>query len=249
MKNWNSTETYWIEVDILYAMYDKQLMLICYHVTYYNSFLSLVNMKEILDVSLNDLKFSLSNDIGRLTSLTRINLSGQPIGGGLPSHLDRLRSMETIDISLTQVSGPIFDFLPYWPKLVDLFLQGSSGITGTIPSTIAQSNPELQALQLEGTQIDAAILPTEIGLLTKLTAFYANVRSGSANAPIMIPAHLGNMTNLEHLWLRGFKRGFYGEIPTELGRLTNLISLHLQDGNLSGSIPSSIGNLSQLTAL
>jgi hypothetical protein len=40
-----------------------------------------------------------------------------------------------------------------------------------------------------------------------------------------------------------------GEIPPELGNLTNLRHLYLYNNQLSGSIPSSLGNLSNLTAL
>jgi Leucine-rich repeat (LRR) protein len=40
-----------------------------------------------------------------------------------------------------------------------------------------------------------------------------------------------------------------GEIPEEIGNLTNLYSLHLNDNQLTGSIPSEIGNLTNLEYL
>ena len=43
--------------------------------------------------------------------------------------------------------------------------------------------------------------------------------------------------------------GLTGSIPTELGNLTNLTVLDLEDNQLSGSIPSEIGNLTNLTYL
>ena len=43
--------------------------------------------------------------------------------------------------------------------------------------------------------------------------------------------------------------GLTGEIPSEIGNLTNLIQLRLYDNQLTGEIPSEIRNLSNLTNL
>ena len=43
--------------------------------------------------------------------------------------------------------------------------------------------------------------------------------------------------------------GLTGEIPSEIGNLTNLIDLRLFNNQLTGSIPSEIGNLTNLTTL
>ena len=63
----------------------------------------------------------------------------------------------------------------------------------------------------------------------------------------MIPAELGNLTNLKSLVLVGNQLS--GEIPTELGNLTNLENLNLSFNQLSGALPASLGNLSSLKQL
>ena len=62
-----------------------------------------------------------------------------------------------------------------------------------------------------------------------------------------IPAELGNLTNLQLLYLHS--NILSGEIPEELGGLTNLQSLYLSENALSGKIPAKLGNLTNLEDL
>ena len=59
-----------------------------------------------------------------------------------------------------------------------------------------------------------------------------------------IPPELGNLSNLTSLHLGSNE--FTGAIPPELGRLSNLIWLGLEDNQLSGAIPPELGRLSNL---
>ena len=62
-----------------------------------------------------------------------------------------------------------------------------------------------------------------------------------------IPAELGSLSNLRWLWLTGNKLS--GEIPPELGSLSNLTWLTLGRNELSGEIPAELGSLSNLRTL
>ena len=59
-----------------------------------------------------------------------------------------------------------------------------------------------------------------------------------------IPTELGNLSNLTGLYLG--ENQLTGEIPTELGNLSNLRELYLSDNQLTGEIPTELGNLSNL---
>ncbi|MEA3348992.1 MAG: sortase [Chloroflexota bacterium] len=62
-----------------------------------------------------------------------------------------------------------------------------------------------------------------------------------------IPPELGNLSNLTRLYL-GWNE-LSGSIPYELGNLSNLRGLYLDGNELSGSIPPELGNLSNLQSL
>ena len=62
-----------------------------------------------------------------------------------------------------------------------------------------------------------------------------------------IPAELGDLTNLQQLSLS--RNTLSGEIPAELGDLTNLQQLSLDQNQLSGEIPAELGDLTNLQRL
>ena len=86
-------------------------------------------------------------------------------------------------------------------------------------------------------------IPSELGNLANLESLWLNDNQLSGS----IPSELGNLDNLRTLWLNDNQLS--GSIPSELGNLANLESLWLNDNQLSGSIPSELGNLANLESL
>ena len=62
-----------------------------------------------------------------------------------------------------------------------------------------------------------------------------------------IPSELGNLTNLDTLMLGDNQLS--GEIPPDLGNLTNLVNLRLDNNQLTGEIPPELADLPQLSTL
>lgn len=139
-------------------------------------------------------------------------------------------------------------------RLIHLDL-GSKHISGTIPTEVGMLTELLYMdfsfnFDLNGT------LPTELGLLSRLT--HLNIEFNSLTGPI--PLEIGKLTALEKLDIR--HNLLADTIPAEIGNLTRLVRLDLGldpkalDSALianynrwSGSIPTSVGLLTQLTYL
>ena len=62
-----------------------------------------------------------------------------------------------------------------------------------------------------------------------------------------IPSEMGSLSNL--LGLTFHRNELTGEIPSELGNLSNLVGLNLSNNELTGEIPSELGNLTSLESL
>ena len=86
-------------------------------------------------------------------------------------------------------------------------------------------------------------IPRELGNLVNLESLF--LWGNDLTGPV--PAALGNLVNLGWLNLRG--NDLTGSIPAELGNLVNLGVLNLGGNDLTGSIPAELGNLVNLGVL
>ena len=87
------------------------------------------------------------------------------------------------------------------------------------------------------------------GVITNDDGRVKELRFYGNNLTGEIPPELGSLSNLESLKLSNNGGGLSGEIPPELGSLSNLKSLQLHYNGLSGEIPAELGSLSNLTEL
>ncbi|KAI8551371.1 hypothetical protein RHMOL_Rhmol06G0180700 [Rhododendron molle] len=117
------------------------------------------------------------------------------------------------------------------------------GLRGVIPSEMGMLS-SLSELSLQSNQLMGPI-PPSLGKLGNMTVLclFGNQLSG----PIL--KQIGMLTSLIDLDLSKNNLTGSGSIPTSIGSLSNLASLSLDDNHLSGSIPSTIGNLTSLKEL
>ncbi|CAB9528538.1 LRR receptor-like serine threonine-protein kinase [Seminavis robusta] len=116
-------------------------------------------------------------------------------------------------------------------------------LAGTIPKEMSLLSATLTRLNLLGNMELNGQIPSEIGLLTKLTVLLTFMTKLSGG----IPTEIGLLTNLR-VW-DSKMTDLSGSIPTEMGLLRDLKELELASKEITGQIPSELGLLSGLTRL
>ncbi|MCY3664296.1 MAG: SUMF1/EgtB/PvdO family nonheme iron enzyme [Gemmatimonadetes bacterium] len=178
-----------------------------------------------------------ADDKGRVVEL---NLSGNELGGEIPSALGNLSNLRVLWLHANELGGEIPSALGDLSSLQELYLYGNE-LGGEIPATLGNLS-NLRVLRLYDNQLSGEI-PSALGNLSNLQELYlyGNELRGE------IPATLGDLSSLRVLELGGNE--LRGEIPSALGNLSNLVELSLYDNQLSGEIPSALGDLSSLIGL
>ena len=244
----------------------------------------------------NQLSGIIPPELGNLTNLTDLGLSGNQLSGIIPPELGNLTNLTDLGLSGNQLSGIIPPELGNLTNLQGLRLDDNQ-LSGIIPPELGNLT-NLEWLYLSGNQL-SGIIPPELGNLTNLTLYLSGnqltgcIPAGLRYRPANDLSSLGlddcsvpesesdrevlvalyNATNGAQWddntnWLSdkplyqwygvaidadgrvsSLELGYNqlsGTIPSELGNLTNLTDLGLSDNQLSGIIPSELGNLTHL---
>ena len=198
-------------------------------------------------------------ELGSLTRLVELDLSGNFLSGKIPFQLNNLTGLETLNLRGNSLEGPI----PIPPpegegttlgsidslKALDL---GRNELNGGISAELVKLR-NLEELRLDGNELSGR-LPVQWGAGLKVVDLSRNDFTGG------IPAGLAELPNLEELrldwnelsgilpvqWGGGLevvdlsRNELYGEIPEALGTLANLETLALGHNNFRGCIPVSL---------
>ena len=229
---------------------------------------------EQLTASSNRLSGEIPPELGDLGNLTWLHLSDNQLTGGIPAWLGRLAGLERLSLSRNLLTGEIPAELGRLPNLKFLRLKGNL-LTGCIPAGLRNvPDNDLDELGLDDCASggDAATDRAALVALYNATGgrnwrnngnWLSDIPMGAWHGVITdsdgrvtelslysnqltgeIPAELGSLTNLEVLQLSANQ--LTGEIPAELGSLTNLLQLYLSDNQLTGEIPAELGSLTNL---
>lgn len=193
-----------------------------------------------IDLPDNNLTGSLPSELGTLTSLTYVILSGNLLTGPIPAEIGGLTALREIVLGHNGLTGSIPAEIGNATALQKIDLSYNQ-LTGSIPSTLGNL-PALYRFYATNNQLSGP-LPAELGGLPNLAYIYLNTNQLSGP----LPAELGNMPNLVHLFL--YSNELSGPIPPELCNAANLQSIVLRDNQLSGEIPAELGNLTDLLVL
>ena len=182
----------------------------------------------------NHLTGSIPGELGGLTNLEDLDLSGNQLTREIPAELGGLSNLTSLDLWQNQLSGEIPAELGGLANLTSLRL-GDNQLTGAIPAELGDL-ANLIELFLWKNQLSGEI-PAELGNLANLEHLNLNINQLTG----AIPAEFGGLANLEQLDLHSNQ--LTGAIPAELGDLTNLTGLFLYGNQLTGCIPEGLRNI------
>jgi DNA-binding SARP family transcriptional activator/Leucine-rich repeat (LRR) protein len=246
---------------------------------------NLVNLESLALQGNQFLSGPIPPEIGRLSNLRLLDLNSNQFSGNLPTELGNLSNLRTLIISWNPLSGPLpislmnlnnqtfyFEgtdlceppeaaFQEWLDSIHDLQSTGVSCQTDVYSPTSQTAIPqtEYQALVTLYNETGGPGWKDSSGWLSDFTPcvwFGVTCSEGAVtelNLPDNdlsgnIPPQIGQLTNLSMLDL-GFNR-LSGDIPPELGSLSALRYLILAGNTrLSGTIPPELGDLTKLEEL
>ena len=176
-------------------------------------------------------------ELGSLSNLRELGLSGNRLVGEIPAELGGLSNLAWLHLDGNELEGEIPPELGSLSNLEELNLYGNE-LEGEIPAELGNLS-NLAWLRLYGNELEGEI-PAELGNLSNLTGLHLDGNELEGE----IPAELGSLSNLIDLNLSGNE--LEGEIPAELGSLSNLFDLNLSDNELEGEIPPELRDIPNL---
>ena len=170
---------------------------------------------RVQELALGDLGLTgaLPPELGQLTGLKGLDISGDWLTGQIPPELGGLEELEALDLSANLLSGSIPQELGSLESLRILNLRGNV-LSGSIPSELGFLS-RLEELYLSGNRLEGPI-PREFGMLESLSKLTLSGNRLGANIPPGI-YRLVSLTSLD-LWEDGLwdcVADEYPEIPEE----------------------------------
>ncbi|GLT36035.1 hypothetical protein SLA2020_104400 [Shorea laevis] len=224
----------------------------------------------VLDLSSDCLSgtFPSNSTLFLLKNLESLNLASNNFRlSKIPPEISQFTRLKHLDISYSQFSGQVPAEIAHLPKLVSLNLSYSDLIFETITfKNLVHNLSEVRELVLGGvnmTSVNPRFFMNLSSSLTTLDLWESALRGNFSNSIFHFPNlknfYLSGEQNLtidlpSSNWSSPLQRLYLGDmncgrqLRESIGDLKSLQSLSL-GCNLEGSIPASIGNLSQLTYL
>ncbi|WJX46780.1 non-specific serine/threonine protein kinase [Trifolium repens] len=251
-----------------------QLQMFTLHTNDYSGIIprSIGNCTSLQYFSLADNFFegSIPMEIGHLNQLQVLQLSNNSLSGPIPSKLFNISTLEVLILQINFFSGMLPSNMGFGlPNLQRLQIY-ENNFVGKFPDSISNASnlavldmsdneftgvmsnsfgdlTLIEFLGIGGNNLTLNDDSLEINFLTSLTSCtYLTYLDVSENMLSKLPKSIGNLS-LENFLADSC--GINGNIPLEIGNMSNLIQLSLGMNGLNGPIPSTIKGLHNLQSL
>ncbi len=191
---------------------------------------------EILNLANNNLSGELPPELGRLLNLTRLQLHGNQFSGQLPPELGSIGTLRAVWLGGSEFTGCAPDLL-----------NDAAGIPLDLPKCDVPDYPAERAALVAFYNAGTAGPHLE-----RATSWLSDQPVG-AWAGVSTDSD-GHVVSLDTSRLVGPYGAWAGRLPPELGSLSRLVVLNLEEaqtasGDLTGEIPRELGNLTNLRIL
>ncbi|KAM7474429.1 hypothetical protein LguiB_021672 [Lonicera macranthoides] len=205
---------------------------------------------RVTSITLSSLSLTgtLSGDIENLSELQTLDLSyNKGLTGSIPPSIGNLRKLSNLILVGCGFTGPIPDSIGSLQQLVYLSLN-SNGLSGPIPPSIGNLN-NLYWLDLADNKLSGPIpvsngIRPGLDMLVKTKHFHFGKNRLSGEIPSQL---FSSSMKLIHLLLENNQ--LTGSIPSTLGLVQALEVVRLDRNLLTGPVPSNINNLSSVSDL
>ena len=179
-------------------------------------------------------------EINVTCNVTHLHLHGYDLYGTLPNSVNKLVTLQELDLGLNRLFGSIPDSITELTDLKVLDL-GTNNFNDSIPSTLGNLH-SLQILDMTRNSLQGPF-PDSLQYLKRLT--YLNISSN--NITDEIPTIFLNLSSIEVIDIS--LNNLYGTIPDWISQISTLKVLQISDNMFGGEIPLTIGNFQSLEKL
>ncbi|GLJ53068.1 hypothetical protein SUGI_1130530 [Cryptomeria japonica] len=208
--------------------------------------LTLTSCKDLEELSLayNHLTGSIPPQMHRLKKLQVLMLGSNNLTGPVPSSLSNISSLVELDLGRNNLNGEIPSELGNLALLQTLYIWGNN-FKGPIPRSLANCSQMLQ-LDLEFNHL-TGVVPLEFSKLSHLKFLGLSNNQFVSGSTVIVPIllALSNCTKLNELQI--YRNYLTGSMPEQLPKYLSVLLLN--GNNITGIIPSQIGNLTNLTQI
>ncbi|TKV99572.1 hypothetical protein SEVIR_8G052600v4 [Setaria viridis] len=227
---------------------------------------------ENLDLTTNNLTGTIPDSVANITMLQMFSCAMNYIEGNIPNEFANLLRLQVLLVSINKMSGLFPQPILNISNLVELSI-AINDFSGVVPSSIGNSLPDLQAIELDDNffhghipssltnasklySIDISsnnftgLVPGSFGKLSKLT--WLNLQLNELQARTTqdwkFMGSLANCTQLSELSVA--YNYLASQLPNSVGNLSSMLQgLFLGGNQLSGNFPSGIANLRNLVTV
>ncbi|XP_060671039.1 LRR receptor-like serine/threonine-protein kinase FLS2 [Ziziphus jujuba] len=201
---------------------------------------------EVLVLQVNHFSGPMPPKFFNISSMRIIGLAVNHLSGQFPSHTSFLfPNLKQLVIGMNDFTGPILNFISNASQLTQIDIPYNS-FYGTVTSKLCS----LRNIQWLNLAFNNFTIDSSDNFFTSLSDCkylrLLELESNPLNA--MLPDFGGNLSSsLQYFGV--INCSMKGNIPKQIGSLSSLITLKLDDNDLTGSIPPTIGGLQKVQGI